>query len=412
MGVAEIEGTLEAEPVDDGGGAGGEIHFGVNLDLAVHEGLVGFDGELQHVLNMAGIDGEVEADVAALDASDVDDLALGNDVRVEEPRIDGLEVGVAVGAVNDGVEAGVEGHGTLGDVEAEVRGGGGAVDDDFVELALVAAVGGEDAADAFDGAEVGVAEGVAAVDGGGARVVRVEGAEVAGGIDVAGGARIDEDGVEAHGLAGGDGAELDLADEEVEGELAGLAVFDDEVGAVDVDFVDEDFDFAIARVDAGLRGLVHLRHVGALIFGREMDVEAGDLDVVDDDGRVEELMPVEDAEGEAVDGNHGVVAVEVVGVELEACAGDLEAADKSGVELVELDAAVEAGAEGFNDFGFEHGAGAMEIDVAGDEGGDGEDEEDGGGPEKGDGEGMMTAAALDGRGYGFVDVRAQNDRLF
>jgi hypothetical protein len=54
----------------------------------------------------------------------------------------------------------------------------------------------------------------------------------------------------------------------------------------------------------------------------------------------------------------------------------------------------------------------MEIDVAGDEGGDGEDEEDGGGPEKGDGEGMMTAAALDGRGYGFVDVRAQNDRLF
>jgi hypothetical protein len=25
---------------------------------------------------------------------------------------------------------------------------------------------------------------------------------------------------------------------------------------------------------------------------------------------------------------------------------------------------------------------------------------------------MMTAAALDGRGYGFVDVRAQNDRLF
>jgi hypothetical protein len=93
----------------------------VHLDLAIHEGLVGFDGEQEHVLNVAGIDGEVEADVAALDAGDVDDLALGNDVGVEEPGIDGLEVGVAIGAVDDGVERGVEGDGTFGDVETEVR---------------------------------------------------------------------------------------------------------------------------------------------------------------------------------------------------------------------------------------------------------------------------------------------------
>ena len=111
--------------------------------------------------NEAGVDGDVEADVAAGDAGGVDDFALGDDVGVLEPCVDGLEVGVAVGAVDDGVEFGVEGHGAIGDVEAEVRGSGGAVDDDAVELALVVAVGGENAADAFDGAEVGVAEGVA-----------------------------------------------------------------------------------------------------------------------------------------------------------------------------------------------------------------------------------------------------------
>ena len=62
--------------------------------------------------------------------------------------------------------------------------------------------------------------------------------------------------MEAHGLAGGNGVELDLIDDEVEGDFAGLAVFDDEIGAVDVDFADENFDGPVAEVDAGLLGLV------------------------------------------------------------------------------------------------------------------------------------------------------------
>ena len=74
--------------------------------------------------------------------------------------------------------------------------------------------------------------------------------------------------MEAHGLAGGDGAELDFIDDEVEGDFAGLAVFDEEAGAVDVDFVDEDFDAAVAQVLAGFWRLVNVRHVGALGFGR------------------------------------------------------------------------------------------------------------------------------------------------
>ena len=139
MGAGESEGAVEAEAVRDGGGAWGQVEFGMHLHLAGHEGRRGFDGEQEDVLDEAGVDGDVEADVAAGDAGGVDDFAVGHDVGVLEPRVDGLEEGVAVGAVDDGVEFGVERHGAFGDVEAEVRSGGGAVDDDAVELALVVA---------------------------------------------------------------------------------------------------------------------------------------------------------------------------------------------------------------------------------------------------------------------------------
>ncbi len=182
-----------------------QIEIGMEGDLAVHERLRVFVGEVEKVFECAGVDGDVEADVAAVDVGDANDLAFGNDVGVAKPGVDGLEPGVAVGAVDNGVEFGVEREGVVGDVEGEVGGGGFAVDGDVVELALVAAGGGEHAADAFDGVEVGMAEGVGAADIGVAGRVGVEGAEVAGGIDVADGFGIDEGGVELHGLAAGDG---------------------------------------------------------------------------------------------------------------------------------------------------------------------------------------------------------------
>ncbi len=245
MDAGEGEGALEAELVEDGGGAGGQIELGVELELAGHDGRLIFDGEQEHVVDVAGVDGDVEADVAALDAGNADDLALGNDVAVEEPGIDGLEVGVAIGAINDGVKRGVEGDGTVGDVEGEVGGSGFAVDYDVVELALVGAGGGEHAADAFDGVEVGVAEGVSAVDRSIAGALGIEGAEVAGGVDVADGFGIDEGGVKGHGAAGAHGLEPELVNDEVEGHFAGLAVFDHEIGLVDVDDADENVDFAM-----------------------------------------------------------------------------------------------------------------------------------------------------------------------
>ncbi len=375
----------------------------MGLDLAGEKGRLIFDGELEHVLNKAGIDSDIEANVAAGNARGMEDRALGDDVGVEQPRVNGLEVSVAVGAVDDGVESGFERQGAFGDVEAEVRRVGGAIDDDAAELALVLAVGGEDAADALDGAEVGVTEGVTAADGRVARAVGVEGAKVAGGVNVADRSRVDEGCVEAHRLAGGDGAQLNFIDDEVERDFAGLAVFDDEVSAFDVDFVDEDFDLAVALIDTRILILVltllWVRHVSTLGLWREMDVEAGDLDAVDDEGSVEELMPVVDPEREMVNGDHRLGAVEVVGVEFEAGTGDLESTKERGMELVELDAAVEAGAEGLDDFGLEHGAGAMQEDVGGDDGCDDEDGDDGDGPEENEQEDAMAPGAREGRGW-------------
>ena len=172
-------------------------------------------------------------------------------MRVEEPGIDGLEVGVAVGAVNDCVKRGVEGDGTIGNVEGEVGGGGFAVDNDVIELTLILAVGGKHAAETFDGVEVGVTEGICAIDGGVAGALGVEGTEVTGGVDIADGFGIDQGGMKGHGTAGSDGAEHELVNDEVEGNLAGFAVFDDEVSVIDIDDADEDIDFAVACIDAG-----------------------------------------------------------------------------------------------------------------------------------------------------------------
>jgi len=137
-----------------------------------------------------------------------------------------------------------------------------------------------------------------------------------------------------------------------------------------------------------------VRHVGALVFGRHVDGEAVDLDVVDEDGRAEELAPAENAEGEMVDGDERGVDLEVVGVKLQSGAGNLEAFEQGDLELIELDAAVKAGAEGLNDFGFEHGAGAMEEDIAGNEGRDDHDGQDGADPD----EDAAEAALAVGRG--------------
>ena len=238
-----------------------------------------------------------------------------------------------------------------------------------------------------------MAEGVLPVDGAVAWTLCIEWTEVTGGIDVADGFGVDEDGVELHGAAGADGVEVELVDDKVKRKLAGLAVLNDEIGLVDEDFVDEDLNAAVAFVDGGGVGTGEVGDVRALGFGRHVDGETANLDAIDDNGSRDELTPSVSVEGEALDLDEGIGHVEVVGVELEAGSVDFKAFDQGDVEAVELDTAVETGAEGFNDFFFEDGAGAVEQNVARYQESNDEDGGDGAQPEKNAMEGAVLGIA-------------------
>ena len=205
LGVGElygldVDGAGELKFLHDADVAGRDVKFGVQGDIAAHDGWLGLHGELQEIFNAAARHVDGEADVVAL-AVDIGDGALRGEVGAQQRGVDGGEGGVAVGRVDVGVEGGLERDGVIGDIERKVGGGGGAVDRDVVEAAGVVAGGGEGSADALDGAEVSVGEGVVAIDRRGAGIVAMPGAEVAGGVDGADGFGIDEERVVEHGLA-------------------------------------------------------------------------------------------------------------------------------------------------------------------------------------------------------------------
>jgi len=150
LGVGELD-TLdvdfagELDFLYDADVAGRDVELGVEVDVAAHDGRLGFHAEGKQVFDTAAghVDGELDVVTLAVDA---DDGSMGGEVRVKEGGLDGIEGGVAIGAVDVGVEGGLEGDGVIADVEREVGGGGGAVDGDVVEAAGVVACGGERAA--------------------------------------------------------------------------------------------------------------------------------------------------------------------------------------------------------------------------------------------------------------------------
>ena len=75
---------------------------------------------------------------------------------MEKLRLDRLQVGVAVCAVHNGVEFGVQRYLVPADLHLEVGGVGLAGNQDLVQSALVFSLRGEDPADALDGAQVSI----------------------------------------------------------------------------------------------------------------------------------------------------------------------------------------------------------------------------------------------------------------
>ena len=324
-------------------------------------GGLGLHGELEEIFDAAVGHVDGESDVVAL-AVDVGDGALRGEVGVKQCGVDGSEGGVAVGRVDVGVEGGLEGDGVVGDIEREVGSGGGAVDGDVVEAAVVVAGGGEGSTDALDGAEVGVGEGVVAVDGGGAGVVAVPGTEVAGGMDGADGLGIDEVGVIEHGFASAAVGEFEVLDGEAERILRGVGVLDDEVDVLAEDLRDGDLDARVGRGDVG--------HVRSAVR-RDVEVHAVDVDAGDVGPEMQERVE-RGVEDEVVDAEHGgrgeaelLLEIRLGGAgeieDAQAVAFDLEAGGDGDVEGVEFDRRVEAVAKSIDDAGAEDRA-----DMAGD----------------------------------------------
>ena len=159
MNAHEDKGAAHADFLRDAFLAGRDVELRFHLEGAAHDRGLGFDGEVEEVADLTGGDVDVEIDDVAF-AFDIDDGAGAGEAGAAEFGRDWIERGVAAGAVDDGVEAGVERHGAVRSIEGEGGHVSDAVDEDAVELADKSSGRVKHAPDAFDGAEVGVGEGV------------------------------------------------------------------------------------------------------------------------------------------------------------------------------------------------------------------------------------------------------------
>src|SRR5580698_8504650 len=248
-------------------------------------------------------------------------------------------------------------------VELKVGRVGGAVDVDAVELAGEFSGGREDAADALDGAEVGVIEGVVAGDGGVAGTFEVPRTESADGMNIAARDGIGERGVIGPRRVAADIVHHDVLQYEVLGILARLGGADDELRIVADDFADGDLDLAA----------VFLRPAAllpAILLGRNVDVESADVHAADVHG-LDEKAHDAGAKVEVLDRDEGLRGARgddvVRGIDAQAAAGDLKAMEKRDIERIQLDFAVKAGAEGFDDAALQDGAGAAQHDFSDDD---------------------------------------------
>jgi hypothetical protein len=133
-----------------------------------------------------------------------------------------LEVGVAAGAVDDGLKASEERHGAICCVEREVWDVGFSAYGDPVQLAVEVANRLQGAGDALDRIHVSVFEEVFTIDFGIAGSVSVPRAECAGCVNLAFGDRIGKKRIERPGVVRSEIAQNDVLEQEDARVLVGL----------------------------------------------------------------------------------------------------------------------------------------------------------------------------------------------
>jgi hypothetical protein len=113
--LLDVEFAVELKFAGNADVARRDVKFGLEIHGTAHDGSV-LHGELEHVFDAAVGHVDGEGDVVTL-AVNVHDGAVATEVGVAEGSLDGVEGGVAVGAIDKGVEFGFEWHGMTTDVE-------------------------------------------------------------------------------------------------------------------------------------------------------------------------------------------------------------------------------------------------------------------------------------------------------
>src|SRR6516225_7171331 len=133
-----------------------------------------------------------------------DDRSSCRHESIEELRLDGLKIGVSTGSIHDGVEIGMQRHRPVSGSDAKIRSFGSAVDGYVIERAGIFSCRGEIPANAFDRAQIGVAEGVCAANRRVARAVGLPRTEASIRVNSSHWLGIDQIGLKMHGLVGPD----------------------------------------------------------------------------------------------------------------------------------------------------------------------------------------------------------------
>src|SRR5678815_4489526 len=149
-GLRQLKRAVELQPVDDILRPRGQHHSCRQVHAADEGRLCRLHGQLHQVFEPGSVEPDVEINVTSRDLLGPDNRAGGRDGRVVQLRIDSFENRVAVGAVDNRLEARVEGHLLSGQVKREVRGFGGAIDFNALQHTVIRASGRQGATKALD----------------------------------------------------------------------------------------------------------------------------------------------------------------------------------------------------------------------------------------------------------------------
>lgn len=314
------------------------VHIDVEFDIVATNG-----GQSSEFLRRSWSDASV-----GKNGAQTDNAPSGSEVRAAKRGLHGVKPSVAIGAVDTGVEARVERQRAGKAVKGEVGHVAFTVHDKVAERTGVIAGGAERAGDVAEAGKVGMIELVGTGNGRGAGVVEQPGTEVTAGTNDAFGTRVDDLRLELDRVAGSDVSETQLLDAEAKRQLIGPVVGERQLSVVALHALDDDAsEDGVGGGGRRLRGRCGRRVLSARGY---VDGESGEADKREDDGlaglvtqRGVEVELVELDEGSR---RRGCGWMRGPDAQAAALGDDTPVASCTGiernVELVELDAGVEA----------------------------------------------------------------------